>query len=107
MDWRRWALAVISVGLGAASGYLYASGVQGQAAFWAGGLGRVAILGGVMVLAWPSLRRPAAWLPAGAPLLVLIMFALVAVRPRLFLFLLPIVGAVITYRWVLKAIFGR
>jgi hypothetical protein len=48
-------------------------------------------------LAWPSLRRPAKWLPPGLLAIVLVAVGACAVQPRLVFVLVPLVGGLITF----------
>ncbi len=59
-------------------------------------LGRLALLLGVVWLAWPSLQKPAQWLPSGLTAVVLVSLGACAVQPRLLLMVIPLLGTVIT-----------
>ncbi len=58
-------------------------------------LGRLAMLLGLVWLAWPSLQKPAEWLPSGITAIVLVCMGACAVQPRLLLVLVPLVGTLI------------
>ncbi len=49
----------------------------------------------VVWLAWPSLQKPAEWLPSGITAIVLVCMGACAVQPRLLLVLVPLVGTLI------------
>lgn len=64
--------------------------------FAAAACGRIGLVLVALWLAWPSLRRPAQWLPAGAPVIGVIALIVVAAQPRLIIPAIPIVGMLIT-----------
>ena len=64
--------------------------------FIAAGCGRIGIVMGALWLAWPSLKRPAQWLPAGFAVIGVIALIAIAAQPRLILPAIPIVGVLIT-----------
>lgn len=71
--------------------------------FVAAACGRVGIVMGALWLAWPSLKRPAKWLPASAPVIGVIAIIVIAAQPRLILPAIPIVGALIAVSAFAKA----
>lgn len=77
-------------------------GDQAGGRFAAGMLGRLGLMMSALWLAWPSLRRPASWLPPGAIMLVVGAIAIVAVRPRLVALIIPAVGGLVTLGWLVK-----
>ena len=64
-------------------------------------LGRCGLVFGALWIAWPSLRRPANWLPPGAAILVLVGILVIAAQPRFAMVAVPIIGALITAGGVL------
>ena len=70
--------------------------------FAAAMLGRLGLMMAALWLAWPSLCRPAAWLPPGAVVLIIGGLGLLAVRPRLMLTLAPVVGVLISLGWLTR-----
>ncbi|MCO8120286.1 hypothetical protein NHH03_00960 [Stieleria sp. TO1_6] len=72
----------------------FMSGSSGQ--FAAAACGRIGIVMAALWLAWPSLKRPAKWLPASAPVIGVIALIVIAAQPRLILPAIPIVGGLIT-----------
>ncbi len=81
------ACAAIGLWLFAATGSMLGVGAVG--------LGRLALLLGLVWLAWPSLQKPAEWLPSGVTAVVLVCLGACAVQPRLLLLLIPLMGTVI------------
>ncbi|MEL6894693.1 MAG: hypothetical protein AAFP90_01135 [Planctomycetota bacterium] len=86
--------------------------VGGGAMYWwamsgADILLRAGLLCGAIALAYPQLRRPARWLPAGGPVIVLIALAAICVQPRLALVILPIAASLLTIAWFVKAFLGK
>jgi hypothetical protein len=58
---------------------------------------RLSLLLGTLSLAWPSLKRPAQWLPAGMAAVILIAIAACAFQPRLAIAIAPLVGTLIAF----------
>ncbi|TWU05657.1 hypothetical protein [Stieleria varia] len=80
--------------VGALMAYLFGSG--NSAGFAAAGLGRVGIVMFALFLAWPSLRRPSQWLPAGAAMIGVVALIVIAANPRLAIAAIPAAGLLIT-----------
>lgn len=64
---------------------------------------RIGLVLGALWLAWPSLRRPARWLPPGAAVIGVIALAVVAAQPRLIIVAIPAVGALISLAAMARA----
>ncbi|WP_237607154.1 hypothetical protein [Roseimaritima sediminicola] len=96
--WRRWViLALAIVLLLAGVGLRLASDeASGHGQFGSGSMIRLGIVFGAIWLAWPSLRRPATWLPPGMAIALLALVGVVAVQPRLLPALLPAAGLLLT-----------
>ncbi|MEM6469793.1 MAG: hypothetical protein AAF802_09600 [Planctomycetota bacterium] len=101
-DYRRLLLLILAIAMLAASG----------AAWWFAGkdgkifgemLGRIGIVLFALWLAWPSLKRPASWLPAGAPVIGVIAIIVVAAQPRLILPAIPAVAVLISVSALVRA----
>ncbi|MBN1590125.1 MAG: hypothetical protein JW888_11465 [Pirellulales bacterium] len=93
---RRHAIGIIAVGLlaGAAGLWLWLPGDDHtvlEAAFW-----RVGAVMAVFWLAYPDVRRLPAWALALAPLALVV----VAIRPRRFVYLLPVLAAIAFLQWL-------
>ena len=67
-------------------------------------MGRVGLFLGALWLAWPSLRRPAQWVPPGIAMLCLVGLVILAAQPKLRVFILPAIGAAIMAGVIIKAI---
>jgi hypothetical protein len=63
--------------------------------FVAAACGRIGLVMGALWLAWPSLKRPAKWLPASVPVIGVIALVAIAAQPRLIIPAIPIVGGLI------------
>lgn len=70
-------------------------GGESASKFASSAMGRIGLVLGALWLAWPSLQRPARWLPAGAPIICLAALLVLAANPRLVVFVLPAAGALI------------
>ena len=95
-------LAVSALGLLAAGGALWLSGDD---SIWHM-LIRPAFAFGCLWLAWPTVRRPASWLPPGVAAVSLIAIGAVAARPRLLVVVLPMAGVVGTLAAVIRLVRG-
>ena len=51
--------------------------------------GRIGLILGSLWLAWPTLRRPASWLPPGFAMLGVVVLGIVATQPRTILVMAP------------------
>ncbi|WP_286177687.1 hypothetical protein [Stieleria mannarensis] len=71
--------------------------------FVAAACGRIGLVLGALWLAWPSLKRPAKWLPASAPVIGVIALVVLAAQPRLIIPAIPIVGGLITVSALARA----
>lgn len=68
-------------------------GQAGSSNFAASAAGRIGLVLAALWLAWPSLQRPASWLPPGIPVLCVIALAATAANPRLIVVVVPAIGA--------------
>ena len=75
--------------------------------FAAASLFRVSIVLGCLWLAWPSLRRPAAWLPAGVAAACVVGLVVIAARPRLIVLVIPALGVMSLLATARKFLSGR
>ena len=77
---------------------------SGTARFVAGATGRVGMLMAALWLAWPSLRKPAQWLPPGIAVLCLLAIIVIAAQPRLVVAAIPAIGFLlmlgVVVRWM-------
>jgi hypothetical protein len=81
-------------------------GDDSTARFAASAAGRVGLVMAALWLAWPSLRRPAAWLPPGIAVGLVIALAIIAAQPRLIVVVLPAMGLLFTLGSILRAFRG-
>lgn len=99
-------MAVASGVLGCVALYLYfRSGHEAKHEFLIGVCGRLSIVLATLWLAWPSLKRPANWLPAGVVVAALVGLLVIAVQPRLVAMVGPVIGLLLAAGAV-RRIFG-
>lgn len=92
-DHRRTLMLVMCVVLLSICGWVtWRWGDEGPARMVSAATGRIGLLLAALWLAWPSLRRPAAWLPPGIAMAGVIGLAVLAVRPTLILVVVPAIG---------------
>ena len=58
------------------------TGVAGTSEFVAAATGRVGLVMAALWLAWPSLKKPARWLPPGVAVLIVGLLVVLAAQPR-------------------------
>lgn len=101
-DWRRPLLMVLTLSLLTAA---LALRMSGDATLWHMLL-RPAMAFGCLWLAWPTVRRPANWLPPGVAAVTLLLIGVVAARPKLLVVLLPMAGVLGTLAAVIRLVRG-
>ena len=102
-DVRRHLILALAIGLGVASGMLsWKYGQAGSAKFAAAACGRIALTMAALWLAWPSLRRPAQWLPPGMAVAGVILLAVLAAQPRLVIVAIPAFGLLLALATVIR-----
>ena len=101
---RRALALVISIAFAAIAlaAWWYADG-DSRKTFVAAACGRISIVLFALWLAWPSLKKPARWLPAGAPVIGVVALIVIAAQPRLIIPAIPVVGGLITLSAVVRA----
>ena len=77
---------------------------QGSAKFIAAATGRIGLVMGALWLAWPSLRRPASWLPPGFAVIGVIALGVLAAQPRLIVVAIPVLGTLLALATVIRSI---
>lgn len=93
-DWRRIGVGVIAAALLIISASLtFFPGSAGSAKFAASTCGRIGLVMAALCLAWPSLRRPASWLPPGIAVLCLIGLVAIAANRSLAIIAIPAIVA--------------
>lgn len=95
-DIRRWLALGMSIALFAVALVLWLTSTDSSGDFFAAACVRIGMVLGALWLAWPSLKRPARWLPASAPVIGVIGLIVIAAQPRLVLPAIPIIGGLIT-----------
>lgn len=60
--------------------------------FASAAMGRIGLVMGALWLAWPSLSRPARWLPPGIAVACVLGLIVLAAQPKLLVFVLPAIG---------------
>ncbi len=97
-DWRRIILGLLAVlFVGAALTLTFAPlNISASGRFGTGSLFRLGAACGALWLAWPTLRKPANWLPSGFLAIILLAVGVVAVQPRLLPAVVPAVGILLT-----------
>lgn len=94
-DNRRVMVGVIAVALLLICGVLsWKFGSADSARVVIAATGRIGLMMAALWLAWPSLKRPARWLPPGIAMAGVVGLAVVAARPTLILVVLPAIGTI-------------
>jgi hypothetical protein len=101
-DVRRIVVLILAVGLLVACGVL--SWRYGPANVAAGGTGRIGLVLGALWLAWPSLRRPAQWLPPGFAVMGVLALVFLAARPRMIIVVIPALGVLLALGTIIRII---
>lgn len=96
---------IIAIGLLATCAVVtWKYGSQGSAKFVAAATGRVGLVMGALWLAWPSLRRPASWLPPGFAVIGVVALGVLAAQPRLIIVAIPALGTLLALATFIRAI---
>ena len=90
---------------GSALCYFYGTGNNAAAA--GAVLGRVGAVLFALFIAWPSLRRPAAWLPAGAAIICVVALIAIAAQPKLVIYAIPATGLLIFLSGMVRVTRGK
>lgn len=106
-DYRRTLLLVIAIGLLLVCAIVsWRFEQSGSARLITAATGRIGLLLGALWLAWPSLRRPAQWLPPGVAVLGVLTLIVLAAQPRLFVVVIPAFGGLLALATFIRAIKG-
>ncbi len=89
IDPRRTIMLLLAITLLAGSLAAKWYGTGGSANFAAGAMGRIGLVLGALWLAWPSLQRPARWLPPGIAVAIVIALGVLAAQPHLRVVVIP------------------
>lgn len=76
----------------------------GSGRFAASAFGRIGLVMIALWLAWPSLRKPAAWLPPGVAVMGVVALAVLAAQPRLIVVAIPALGTLLAIATIVRAI---
>ena len=99
---------ILAIGLLIASGAVTIWGHQdGSSKFAAAATGRIGLVLVALWLAWPSLRRPAAWLPPGVAVAGVVVLAVLAAQPRLIFVAIPAFGALLAIATIVRVFKGQ
>ena len=82
-------IAIAMLG-GALAAWKY--GDETWSTFASAAMGRIGLVMAALWLAWPSLQRPARWLPPGIAVACVIGLMVLAAKPRLIFVVLPAIG---------------
>ena len=103
-QWRRHMVLAISITLlGVWAVVTWEFGTGGTARVAASAAGRIGLVMGALWLAWPSLSKPAAWLPPGIAVGGVVGLAIIAAQPRLAVVAVPVMGLLFTVASVVRA----
>ena len=108
-DYRRamaLAMAIVLLTISAVAHFTSDSGTDSSRDFLIAASGRIGIVLAALWRAWPSLKRPAKWLPASAPVIGVIALIVIAAQPKLLLPAIPIVGGLIAFSAIVRAFRG-
>ncbi len=96
---------VLAIGLLLVSGIVtWRYGQAGSSRFVAAATGRIGLVMAALWLAWPSLRRPARWLPPGFAIMGVVILAILAAQPRLIVVAVPAFGALLALATLIRSI---
>lgn len=105
IDIRRLLVLIMSLGLLTTSGLLtWRFGQAGSTEFAAAAAGRIGLVLGAMWLAWPSLRRPAQWLPPGIAVAGVLALVVLAAQPRLIVVAIPALVGLLALATVIRSL---
>jgi hypothetical protein len=103
-DYRRSLVLVLSIALLSVSGWmLWSYENTGTVKFVASASGRIGLVLAALWLAWPTLRKPASWLPPGFAVLGVLMLAILAAQPRAVVVMVPAFGALLALASFVRA----
>ena len=104
-DPRRVIVLVLAVVLLVTCGFVtFGHEPSGSTKFLAAATGRIGLVLSALWLAWPSLRRPAQWLPPGFAFLGILMLCVLAAQPRMIFVLVPAFGGLMVLATVVRTL---
>ena len=106
-DSRRTLVLMLAIALLIGSAVAWWSGREGVSTFAAAAMGRIGLVMGALWLAWPSLRRPARWLPPGVAVLGVVAMGVLAASPRLVIVVIPAFSVLIALGALVRGFRGN
>lgn len=103
-DYRRLMVLLLGILFGACSFAAWWWGAGGSGNFATGAMGRIGLVFVALWLAWPSLQRPASWLPPGMAVGCVVLLAVLAARPRLVMVAVPVFLGLLTLSAIVRTI---
>jgi drug/metabolite transporter superfamily protein YnfA len=70
----------------------------------AGATGRVGLVMAALWMAWPSLRKPARWLPPGIAVTGVLVLVVLAAQPRLMVVAIPALGTLLAVATIVRVV---
>ena len=101
-DYRRILVLVIGIAMLIASVVTRLYGEGNSGTFVAEATGRIGLLLIALWLAWPSLRRPASWLPPGMAVAGVVTLAVLAARPKIAFIVIPAFIGLLTLSTIVR-----
>ncbi|MFK8113189.1 MAG: hypothetical protein AB8B91_13355 [Rubripirellula sp.] len=103
-DIRRTVVLILAITLIVVYGVIvFGKGQGGANKFFAEAAGRIGLVMGALWLAWPSLRKPARWLPPGVAVMGVVVLAALAAQPRLIVVAIPAMGTLLAIATLVRA----
>ena len=99
-DLRRFLVLAIAIGLFIV--WIVWHSASGTPQFLAEASGRISLMMAALWIAWPSLRKPAMWLPPGGAALCILVLGIIAARPRLVVVAIPALGVLLALATVVR-----
>jgi len=106
-DPRRTLVLMLAIALALGSGLAWWWDEQGTSTFAAAAMGRIGLVMAALWIAWPSLRRPAQWLPPGIAVLGVVVLGVLAANPRLAIVVVPALSGLLAFSAVVRAFRGN
>ncbi|QDT09594.1 hypothetical protein [Planctomycetes bacterium K23_9] len=104
---RRAMVLFLSIGLLVGALLAWWFGDKTWSTFASAAMGRIGLVMAALWLAWPSLTRPARWLPPGIAVACVLGLIVLAAQPRLVVFVLPAIGVLTFLATIARGIRGR
>lgn len=104
LDPRRALVLALSITLlvGSLAAGWYGEGGSGN--FATSAMGRIGLVLGALWLAWPSLQRPARWLPPGIAVAIVVALGVLAAQPRLIVVAIPAITGLFAVSVIVRSL---